>query len=49
MLGIPASGAKISVHGVTWLRVIDGRIVTGWDNWNYDGLIRQMSPPAAAD
>jgi steroid delta-isomerase-like uncharacterized protein len=47
MFDRPASGARVSVHGVTWLRVADGRIVEGWDSWNYDGLVRQMSTTAA--
>ncbi len=41
--GCNATGCTLDFQGVTWLRVKDGMIVEGWDFWNMDRLMRQMS------
>jgi len=41
--GIPPTGRSIDMSGMTWLRIREGRIVEGWDCWNQDGLLKQLS------
>ena len=41
-LGIPASGKRVHITGITILRIVDGRIVAGWDNWDELGMMRQI-------
>jgi len=41
--GIPATGRRVEMAGMTWLRIEAGRIVEGWDCWNQDGLLKQLS------
>ena len=48
VFGVAGSGGEIDVHGMTWLRFRDGRIVEGWDGWNVGGLVQHLSQPAAA-
>ncbi len=43
ILGFVATAAPVSFHGVTWFRVVDGKVVEGWDNWNFDGMVRQLA------
>jgi steroid delta-isomerase-like uncharacterized protein len=40
--GVDATKRPIDVHGMTWLRFGDGRIVEGWDSWNQGGLIAYL-------
>jgi hypothetical protein len=40
-LGIPASGRKATLFGLTWLVVRDGLIMEGWDGWDSTGLLVQ--------
>ena len=39
-LGVPATGREVDMSGMTWLRIVSGRIVEGWDCWNRDALLR---------
>lgn len=41
-LGIPASGRRISLRGITWIRYRDGRMVEGWDCWDTAALAGQL-------
>jgi predicted ester cyclase len=41
-LGIPPTGRAIKVCGMSALRVRDGEIVEGWNNWDQIGLARQL-------
>ena len=41
-LGIPATGAAIHVTGITIVRVADGMMVEGWQNWDMLGMMEQI-------
>jgi steroid delta-isomerase-like uncharacterized protein len=41
-LGVPPTGRGVSISGMTWFRVRDGRAVEGWDSWNMGGLIESL-------
>ena len=33
-LGVPASGERVHITGITIVRIENGQIVQGWDNWD---------------
>jgi steroid delta-isomerase-like uncharacterized protein len=41
-LGFPASGRKATISGMSMQRIVDGKIVEGWDNWDQLGLMVQI-------
>ena len=41
-LDIPATGRKVSITGTTIVRIVEGKIVEGWDNWDQLGLLVQL-------
>ena len=41
-LGVPASGKKCTVTGITIARIKDGQLVEGWQNWDMLGLMQQI-------
>jgi steroid delta-isomerase-like uncharacterized protein len=41
-LGVPPSGRRITVGGITIARILDGKIVEGWDNWDRLGMLEQI-------
>jgi predicted ester cyclase len=41
-LGIDPTGVKISVTGITVLRVGGGKLLEGWQNWDMLGLMEQL-------
>ncbi|SRR6266568_7093409 len=48
-LGIPATGRKVMVTGTTIVRIVEGKIVEGWDNWDQLGLLVQLGALPAAE
>jgi len=40
--GVPASGKSITVTGMTFVRVADGRITAGWNEWDRTTLLREI-------
>lgn len=42
-LGFPASGRRVTIHGMSWLKFRDGLIVEGWDHWNFHGLMTALA------
>ena len=38
----PATGRTITVSGLSLVRIVDGRIVEGWDDYDYAGLLAQL-------
>jgi steroid delta-isomerase-like uncharacterized protein len=50
LFGIPATGKQTTVTGMTIDRVVDGRIVESWNNWDTFGLLQQLGAiPALAE
>ena len=50
-LGLPATGRTVRSRGITIARIVDGKIVEGWDNWDQLGMLEQIgvySAPVAA-
>lgn len=43
---IRATRAAIAFRGMTWHRIVDGRIVEGWDAWNQGALIESLRAAA---
>ena len=41
-LGIPATGKPVRLTGITIARIVDGKIVAGWDNWDQLGMLQQI-------
>jgi predicted ester cyclase len=41
-LGVPATGRRVRVAGITISRIVNGQIVEGWNSWDQLGLLRQI-------
>lgn len=41
-LGIPPSGRKLRVSGMSWVRCEGDQFVEAWDSWNMSGLITAL-------
>ena len=41
-MGVPASGNRVKVSGMSFDRLVDGKIAEGYDNWDVVGLLEQM-------
>jgi steroid delta-isomerase-like uncharacterized protein len=41
-LGMPSTGRKVISRGITIARIVDGKIVEGWDNWDQLGMLEQL-------
>lgn len=46
LFGIAATGKQTTVTGITIDRIIDGRIVESWTNWDTLGLLQQLGAVA---
>jgi steroid delta-isomerase-like uncharacterized protein len=42
-LGLPATGRRASITGMSIVRIKDGKIVEAWNNWDLMGLMQQLS------
>ncbi|MEO8096936.1 MAG: ester cyclase [Acidobacteriota bacterium] len=41
-LGLPASGKRVHITGITLVRIKDGKMVEAWQNWDMLGLMHQV-------
>ena len=41
-LGMPATGKPVLLSGISIVRIINGKIVEGWDNWDQLGMLAQI-------
>ncbi len=41
-LGIPASGKRVCITGISIVRIVNGQIVEGWDNWDQMTMMREI-------
>lgn len=41
-LGIPPTGKRVRITGISLVRLFNGRIVQGWDNWDELAMLRQI-------
>src|SRR6516164_5523150 len=41
-LGIPATQKTVHVTGMSIIRIADGRMVEGWQNWDMLGMMEQI-------
>ncbi len=41
-LGFPASGRTVRSRGISIARIVDRKIVEGWDNWDQLGMLEQI-------
>ena len=40
--GMNPTGARIQISGMTLVRIVNGKIVEGWDNWDRLGMLEQI-------
>jgi steroid delta-isomerase-like uncharacterized protein len=41
-LGVPATGERVRLSGITIARFADKRIIEGWDHWDQLGMLKQI-------
>ena len=41
-LGVPATGKPVRISGMTIVRIRNGKIVEGWDNWDQLAMMQQI-------
>lgn len=44
---LPRTGRSISLTGITIARVIDGKVVESWNNWDVLGMMQQLGAVSA--
>jgi steroid delta-isomerase-like uncharacterized protein len=42
LMGIPPTGRTVQLSGMTIQRIVDGKIVEDWANWDALGMLRQL-------
>lgn len=45
-LGVPPTNRKVTVRGLSWLELRDGRIVGAWESWSLGPLVQSLREPA---
>jgi steroid delta-isomerase-like uncharacterized protein len=42
-LGMPATGKVLKTTGITIMQIQDGKVISGWQNWDMLGLMQQIN------
>lgn len=42
-MGLAPTGTSLDFHGVTWFKLVDGKVVGGRDFWNLNALLEILS------
>jgi predicted ester cyclase len=42
-LSLPATGRRVTVHGSSWVQVVDGKFGDAWDFWDPEKLYRELA------
>jgi predicted ester cyclase len=42
-LGVPPSGRRVTMRGITWIRVRGGKLIEGWQSSNIDEVVRGLT------
>jgi predicted ester cyclase len=42
-LMVPATGKPVTMTGMTMVRIRNGKVVQGWDNWDQAAMMRQLA------
>lgn len=48
-LGIPASGKPVRITGISLVRIVNGKIVAGWDNWDQMTMMQAIGAATIAE
>ncbi len=48
-LGFRATSTAVTFNGMTWLRLVNGQIVEGWDAWNQGQLLEILRAKSMAN
>ena len=41
-LGVPATGKSVRITGISMVRIVKGKIVEGWDNWDQLTMMQEI-------
>lgn len=41
-LGVAPTGNRVRTSGISIVRIVNGKLVQGWDNWDQLGMMRQI-------
>jgi steroid delta-isomerase-like uncharacterized protein len=47
LAGIPPTGRSIAVTGISIARIVDGKIIESWNNWDALGMMQQLGVVSA--
>ena len=42
LFGVPPTGNKIKLNGMTWSKIIDGKMIEHWNNWDMSYLVQYL-------
>jgi steroid delta-isomerase-like uncharacterized protein len=47
-LGMEASGAEVNITGMGFARIVNGKVLETWDNWDKQAMFQQIEAAAKA-
>lgn len=46
-MGMEATGRPVKLRGITWLRIVNGKLMEGWQQTNMPEVFRSLAVPTA--